>query len=195
MAWDTERTKHLLLEAAVEEFAEHGFAGARVNRIASRAAINKERLYEYFGNKAQLFEVVLQHELADVAAAVPLEPDSAGKLDLGAYAGGVFDYHRERPHLLKLLHWEGLEPAGDNTNNAERSSMYADKVDAVRQGQAAGSVRSDIDAGALLYAVLALAAWRFAVPQATRLMLGSAGDDCARERTDLVTLARSISAP
>jgi AcrR family transcriptional regulator len=27
MAWDTERTKRALLEAAVEEFAEHGFAG------------------------------------------------------------------------------------------------------------------------------------------------------------------------
>jgi AcrR family transcriptional regulator len=194
MAWDTERTQRVLLDAAVEEFAEHGFAGGRVNRIAARAGVNKERLYGYFGSKAQLFELVLQRELAGVAAAVPLEVDEHGRLDLGSYAGRVYDYHRERPHLLRLLHWEGLQPAGDGVQ-AGRGQLYAEKIDAVRQAQRSGSLDGDVDAGTLLYSVLALAAWRFAVPQATRLMLGPPGDDPAAQRAALVELADRLSRP
>jgi AcrR family transcriptional regulator len=44
MAWDTERTKALLLAAATEEFSEKGLAGARVDRIAAAAGVNKERI-------------------------------------------------------------------------------------------------------------------------------------------------------
>ncbi|MYW04883.1 helix-turn-helix domain-containing protein [Streptomyces sp. SID3343] len=51
MAWDTARTKQLLLDAAVEEFAEFGPAGARVAKIAKRAGVNQERIHQYFGNK------------------------------------------------------------------------------------------------------------------------------------------------
>lgn len=193
MAWDTEQTKRKLLEAAVEEFAEHGYAGGRVNRIAARAGVNKERLYGYFGSKADLFELVLEHELAGVAAAVPLEADERGQLDLGAYAGRLFDYHRERPHLLRLLHWEGLEPAAAGGPGDRRARLYAEKVDAVREAQRSGHLDSDVEPGALLYAVLALAAWRFAVPQATRWMLGPGGDDPATERAALVELARRLA--
>jgi AcrR family transcriptional regulator len=195
MAWDTEGTKRALLEAAVEEFAEHGFAGGRVNRIASRAGVNKERLYGYFGNKADLFELVLQRELAGIAAAVPLQVDEDGALDLGSYAGRVFDYHRERPHLLRLLHWEGLEPAGDGAQAGRRAQLYAEKVEVIRQAQQAGSLDEDVDPGALLYAVLALAAWRFAVPQVTRSMLGQSGDDVAAQRAVLVELAGRLARP
>ncbi|MEA2532746.1 MAG: hypothetical protein QOJ93_557, partial [Actinomycetota bacterium] len=48
---DAEATKELLLAAASEEFAEHGLAGARIDRIAERAGANKRLLYRYFGDK------------------------------------------------------------------------------------------------------------------------------------------------
>jgi AcrR family transcriptional regulator len=195
MAWDIEGTKRALLEAAVEEFAEHGFAGGRVNRVAARARVNKERLYEYFGSKAELFELVLQRELAGVAAAVPLHVDESGGLDLGSYAGRVFDYHRERPHLLRLLHWEGLEPTVEGMETGRRAELYTEKIEAIRQAQHSGSVNADVDAGSLLYAVLALAAWRFAVPQTTRSMLGTHGDDVAIQRAALVELAGRLARP
>ena len=63
MAWDTERTKRLLLDAATTEFSEHGLAGARVDRIAAAAGVNKERIYQYFGKKDDLFAAVLAHRL------------------------------------------------------------------------------------------------------------------------------------
>jgi len=46
-----QQTQQRILEAAVQEFAGKGFAGARVDVIARRARINKRMLYIYFGDK------------------------------------------------------------------------------------------------------------------------------------------------
>ncbi|MEU7889824.1 helix-turn-helix domain-containing protein [Microbispora bryophytorum] len=40
------------------EFAEHGIAGARIERIVSAARTNKAQLYAYFGNKDKLFDTI-----------------------------------------------------------------------------------------------------------------------------------------
>ncbi len=54
-----EQTKSRILEAAFRDFAEHGMAGARVDRIATSAACNKNLIYVYFGSKEALFATVL----------------------------------------------------------------------------------------------------------------------------------------
>src|SRR5271167_2470505 len=53
------------LSAALKEFAANGFAGARVDAIARRAAINKRMLYHYFGDKEGLFRAVLRRKIAE----------------------------------------------------------------------------------------------------------------------------------
>ena len=53
-----QRTQERIVDAAFKEFATNGFAGARVDEIARRAAINKRMLYHYFGNKERLFQEV-----------------------------------------------------------------------------------------------------------------------------------------
>lgn len=55
----TEITRSAALNAAMREFAQLGLAGARVDRIAERAGINKQALYYHFGNKEQLFAATL----------------------------------------------------------------------------------------------------------------------------------------
>ena len=106
MAWDTEGTKRRIMQAATTEFAEYGPDGTTVERIARRAGVNKERVYNYFGDKRTLFATVLRDELANVARAVPVA--SFATEDIGEYAGRVYDYHRERPELIRLLRWEAL---------------------------------------------------------------------------------------
>src|SRR5690349_5666083 len=66
-------TKALLLEAATAEFAEYGFAGARIDRIAERAGANKRLLYVYFGDKNQLFDAVVQEQTDAVLKAAPMD--------------------------------------------------------------------------------------------------------------------------
>jgi AcrR family transcriptional regulator len=56
---DPESTKQRIFEAAVEEFAEHGVAGARVDRIAAKAQANKESIYRYYGTKDELLRRVI----------------------------------------------------------------------------------------------------------------------------------------
>ncbi len=53
-------SKEKILEAAREEFAEYGFSGARVDRIAEKAKINKAMLFYYFSSKENLYKSVLK---------------------------------------------------------------------------------------------------------------------------------------
>jgi TetR/AcrR family transcriptional regulator len=46
-------------KAALKEFAEHGFEGARVDRIAAKAKINKAMIYYHHKNKESLYEMIL----------------------------------------------------------------------------------------------------------------------------------------
>ena len=63
-----QQTQQRILEAALQEFAAKGFAGARVDVIARRARINKRMLYHYFGDKEGLFREVLRRKIADRSA-------------------------------------------------------------------------------------------------------------------------------
>ena len=58
---DAAKTRLRALETAMREFAEHGLAGARVDKIARKAGVNKQALYYYFGNKEQLYEATLEN--------------------------------------------------------------------------------------------------------------------------------------
>src|SRR3954454_20532119 len=49
-----------ILAAALEVFAEHGLAAARLEDIAKRAGLSKGTIYLYFPNKEALFREVIR---------------------------------------------------------------------------------------------------------------------------------------
>ena len=53
-----------ILEAALAEFVEKGFAAARLDDVAARAGLSKAAIYLYFEDKMALFQGVVRH--ADV---------------------------------------------------------------------------------------------------------------------------------
>ena len=57
---DADRSQKDILDAALAEFAEHGLGGARMDRIAERAGVNKRLIYYYFESKESLFLAVLE---------------------------------------------------------------------------------------------------------------------------------------
>src|SRR5206468_2856222 len=73
------RTREKILAAAFTEFAGHGLAGARVDRIARSAGINKRMLYHYFGAKESLFRHVLRRKMAERKAWSVLTPNEAAE--------------------------------------------------------------------------------------------------------------------
>lgn len=107
MAHDPERTRSLLLAAAVKEFSEHGYSGARVERICTGAGVNRERLYSYFGNKRSLLETVLADQLATALDAAPVR--GTGHAAATQFAVDYFDACRSTTDLPRLVTWEGLE--------------------------------------------------------------------------------------
>jgi AcrR family transcriptional regulator len=197
MPWDTEQTKAKLKAAAVKEFTDHGLDGTTMERIAARAGINKERLYNYFGDKRSLFATVLSEELAKIAAAVPLS--SMRDEDIGEYAGRVFDYHAAHPHLVRLFHWEALAYGeSEIPDEKSRSAYYRQKVRDVQSAQRDGLIASEPDARHLLFLTLAMADWWFAVPQMARMITGTTADtkrEYARRRAAVVEAARRIAQP
>ena len=108
MPRDAYQTRTRLLTAARAEFAEHGIAGARVDRIAATAKTNKQMIYAYFGNKDALFDTVFDRHVSEWLGEVDFDAT-----DLPGYAGRLFDYFEADPAALRLVTWYRLErPAG-----------------------------------------------------------------------------------
>ncbi|HEY2688320.1 MAG TPA: TetR family transcriptional regulator [Streptosporangiaceae bacterium] len=182
-------TKELLLAAATEEFAEHGLAGARIDRIAERAGANKRLLYVYFGDKDQLFDAVLR-QIATLAEAVPLTPG-----DLGAFAGARFDHMLTHPQAARLAAWRSFERA--EPTDAERRSYQA-KVDAIAEAQRDGQVYDGLPAVDLFAIVLRMTESWLSAPPALMAVAGPQPLSDARlkqHRAALVKAVRRISEP
>ncbi|MGV9289810.1 TetR family transcriptional regulator [Streptomyces sp. NPDC003719] len=187
-ARDPEATKARIFEAAVAEFARHGIAGARIDRIAAEAKANKQLIYAYYGSKGELFASVLEKKMLDLAISVPVDPD-----DIEGWIDRLLDYHAAHPELLRLLFWEGMEyGAAELPHEAERQAHYARKVAAVRDGQERGVITDVIPAPDLLFLLVALANWATVVPQMKRILVGGDGTDADRLRASIKQAARRI---
>ena len=164
-------------------------------RIAVLAGINKERLYNYFGNKRRLFETVLIEELEKLAIA--LGANAPGLEDIGEYTGCIFDYHAEHPQLVRLLLWEGLSE-GPAVNEAARTAHYQRTVAKFAEAQRDGTLNNDFDPAKLVFLLIGMAAWWFAVPQLSRMVAGSEGGastERSRRRATVVSAAQHLALP
>ncbi len=70
-----------LVAAAAAEFAARGFDGAKVDRIAARARLNKAMLYYHFRDKADLYRAILLDSFRALAAALAREHAAGGPAD------------------------------------------------------------------------------------------------------------------
>jgi AcrR family transcriptional regulator len=196
MAWDTDGTKRKILEAATTEFAARGPEGTTIERIAKLAGVNKERVYNYYGSKPELFARVLREHLATAAQNVPVE--SFASEDIGEYAGRLYDYHRQHPELARLLQWEALAFELEVPEEQQRREFYGRKTAAIEDSQAAGIVTTAIDPDILDFLLLSLAGYWATVPQVARMITGSTTDaakEDARRRAGVVEAARRLTNP
>ncbi|HEY4093970.1 MAG TPA: TetR family transcriptional regulator [Baekduia sp.] len=160
MAGDAQATKRRLIEAAAEEFAEHGIAGARVDRIAAAAKSNKAQIYHYFGSKDDLFDAVFHELVVDTVRDTPLDP-----ADLPGYAAGLFDGYERRPQIPRLATWYRLERAATRPPLEIRVASNKDKVAKIAKAQKAGALPSTFAAADLLALVVTIAGmWTTRMP-------------------------------
>jgi TetR/AcrR family transcriptional regulator len=170
---DPARTRERILEAALGEFADKGFAGARVDAIASSASINKRMLYHYFGDKEGLFREVLRKKMAQRRAwnlATPDDPMSSLPY--------WFDLACKDRNWVRLLEWEALQFANRQLIDERRRAKSArQSVERIEGRQKLGHLTADMDAGAMLLGMIALSWFPLAFPQLTRLITGRSAED------------------
>ncbi|WP_426571537.1 TetR/AcrR family transcriptional regulator [Aquihabitans sp. McL0605] len=191
-----ERSRERILDAALKEFAAHGYAGARVEAIATRAGLNKQLISHHFGGKRGLYESVMQErrlkgggELQGATAQVP------------ETLAMFFDRARTDPEWVRVLLWEALEepePDAHLPALGERRSRYADRVAWIEAEQGAGRLPADLDPTLLLLTLLGAALYPVLLPDVCEVMTGSRPDDeafAARYREHLARVAGHLADP
>jgi AcrR family transcriptional regulator len=167
---DPERTKARILEAAVEEFSDKGFAGARVSAIAARAGVNQQLIAYYFDGKEGLYRELGRRWRAFESQAMPDDID---------FAESLRRYVRtsvEPPRGGRLLAWEGLADTGeDPEHDEERQERMRHEIEVIRERQKSGELDDRIDAATLLFVSMSAANALAVYPQLARSIFGADG--------------------
>lgn len=181
MAGDAEATRRRLLDAAAAEFAEHGIAGARVDRIAAAAKSNKAQIYHYFTNKDGLFDAVMSDLAQDTLREAPIDP-----ANLPEYAGRLFDRFTGNPVKERLAKWYRLEGAGYAAVEVVVAGTN-DKIAAIAKAQDEGVVTTRFSPVELLALVVHLSAlWASTTPEVAGHAAGIPQDRRRRVVVDAV---------
>ena len=110
---DADRSQLAILVAARDEFAQNGLGGARMDRIAERADVNKRLIYYYFTSKDDLFLAVLESTYADIRDAerhlhlTDLTPVEG----LRRLTEFTWNYYIQHPEFITLLNSANLHQA------------------------------------------------------------------------------------
>src|SRR5688572_33092201 len=98
-ARDADASRARIWSAAAHEFASRGFDGAKVDRIAAAARVNKAMIYYHFASKAGLFNAILHDTFSAIAAAVQVVRDAGGTAEcqMRAYVAAIAGVAEGRP--------------------------------------------------------------------------------------------------
>lgn len=104
---DKDARRHLLLEAALDEFFERGFSAARMEDIAGRAGLSKGTLYLYFKSKDDLFRELISElatpNLALIQSMASMAPGFSDAMDRLAVIAPVIIRESKLPKLMKVM--------------------------------------------------------------------------------------------
>ncbi|MFC5179850.1 TetR/AcrR family transcriptional regulator [Actinomadura harenae] len=157
---DAERSRRLLLDAALEEFSAKGYAGARIQDIADRAGVNKQLISYYYGGKAGLYAELgsswHEREAEFATPDVPL-PDLIVR---------YLEHSMDEPRATRLNAWMGL--TGDY---AELPGGREDLSD-LRRRQAEGELASDLDPAMVMLMMMAAVSIPTTMPNLVRYVAG-----------------------
>jgi AcrR family transcriptional regulator len=184
---DAERSRRLLLDAALEEFAAKGYAGARVQDIADRAGVNKQLINYYFGGKSGLYVELgrrwLEREADFNDPATPID-----ELWVRYLRDSLDD-----PRGVRLNAWRGL-----TEDLVEIPEDPREDLSDLRRRQAAGELAADLEPEAVMMLMTAMVAMPTVLPNAVRRVYGlDPGSPEFRERyaEQLRRIVRHLAGP
>ena len=159
---DPEGMRLRILEAAKQEFATYGLAGARVDRIAAKAGANKRMLYYHVGKKDDLYLAVLEGAYEQIRVEERglnlehLDPPEA----IERLISFTWYYFLRNPEFLALLNTENLAKARHLKRSTKVKSMHSPFVEmirtVVRRGVESGDFQVEVDPVQLYISIAAL---------------------------------------
>src|SRR3546814_316358 len=158
------KTRETIIHAALTEFSNKGYSGARVDEIALRTGLNKNVLYHHYGNKRGLFVAVLEHSYDAIRAHQKdvlirgMDPVT-GMRQLVINTGRIWVRF---PEFLRILSSENM----DRGEHIMTSTVVREKYDPLlhtirdllERGQQEGAFRDNVDAVELYISIASLTA-------------------------------------
>lgn len=162
---DPERTSAAILAAAVAEFSQRGYDGARIDGIAKRARINKRMLYHYFGGKEGLYLAVLEGRYAAIRTA-ETELDLTHREPVEGMRELIhftWDYFLDHPEFLSILATENQHKARFLKQSDHIVQLNSPLVEALAQvlkhGEQQRIFRAGVDPVSLYISIASLGAF------------------------------------
>jgi len=188
--------RNAIMEGGLAVFAEDGFHGATMRKIAERAGVSQPLLHHHFGGKTDLWRTVGDKITADFmtymtnAVDLALPAPERVKAMLRAY----MNYWREHPSAFRFNHWRQMDgPRGEREARAQQ--MTKNGVAFMQQAQEAGFIRKDMPPGlALIFGGSAIQFWLHSQIEA-REALSTSGDKDLTDETFLEHVLSLIRAP
>ena len=175
---DAERTRAEILDVATSEFADRGYAGARVDEIAAKTSTTKRMIYYYFGGKEQLYVAVLERAYKRIRSIEQgldvehLDPVQAVR----ELACLTFDHHEAHPEFIRLVSIENIHRAEHIARSEALSGLANPVLDVLgrilERGWDAGLFRDDVDALDVHQVISSFCVFRTANRHTWRVLFG-----------------------
>lgn len=112
-----------ILAAAAAEFSARGYAGARVDRIARRARVNKAMLYYHFGSKQRLYRTLLRSTFAQVAVRLTQVADAGDRPEamVDQAIAALVEVARDQPFFPAIM----LREVAEGGTHLDRETLAA----------------------------------------------------------------------
>ena len=128
-----ERTLRKILDAALEEFGEKGFADGSIVGITSRARVALGTFYTYFDSKEAVFRELVRDMSAQVRDHVaPILADASDTLDgEGLALESFLDFVRKHREVYRIIdEAEFVDPEGFKKHYVTTAERIAARLDA-----------------------------------------------------------------
>lgn len=144
----SEATRQAILDAALAEVEERGYAALTIEGIAARAGAGKQTIYRWWRSKA---DVVLDAALERARSRVPVPDTGSLADDLHGFLRATYRQGRQRPVLVSLMAEAQLDP---DFAAAFRDRFLFARRAVLREILDRGRARGEIDSGVDLELVI-----------------------------------------
>ena len=171
-------SRDLILDAAERLFAAQGFPRTTIKQIGRAAGVNSALLYYYFGDKDRLYRAVLERLVGTLIERTTTRLALAGTP--AERLRGLLEAQAEvlagHPNMPKLLLRELADhDAAHAVEQVQRlaATTFRRLCELIREGQADGSFRADLDPRFAAVSVIAQIAYFHLARPAVRLLLAA----------------------